>query len=319
LEEVWERRACSLATLEHLAQRIEPQSRLLRAWPLTGGISAQMTALEMEQPGGRVERLIVRQPGEATLKRNPSAATDEYRLLRVLSAGGLPVPVPRYLDESGELFTAPYLVLEFIAGETALAPSCREDFIAQMAAPLAAIHRLGDVHQELSFLPEQSRKIARTLTARPPVLDVSLDEGRIREALEPVWPLPQSSEPVLLHGDFWPGNLIWRDGRIAAVIDWEDAAIGDRLYDVATSRLDILWVFGADAMHDFTARYQAMTSTDFANLPYWDLIAALRPVSQIAEWGDVYPALGRMDITEESMRDGHARFVAQAFARLSAP
>src|SRR5207245_5037921 len=102
---------------------------------------------------------------------------------------------------------------------------------------------------------------------------------------------------VLLHGDFWPGNIIWRDGRIAAVIDWEEAELGDRLSDVAITRLDILWAFGVDAMHDFTARYRAMTSVDLVNLPYWDLYAALRPVSNIAEWAAVYPDLGSTDIT----------------------
>ena len=34
-------------------------------------------------------------------------------------------------------------------------------------------------------------------------------------------PPVQVNRPVLLHGDFWPGNILWRDGRLVAVIDWE--------------------------------------------------------------------------------------------------
>ena len=30
----------------------------------------------------------------------------------------------------------------------------------------------------------------------------------------------------LLHGDYWPGNVLWQQGRLAAVLDWEDAALG---------------------------------------------------------------------------------------------
>src|SRR5215213_1291195 len=88
--------------LERLAQRIEPQSSLLRAWPLAGGISAQMTALEIALPDGRTKKMIVRRPGDATRSRNPHAAHDEFKLLRLLRSLGLATPAPYYLDQSGE-------------------------------------------------------------------------------------------------------------------------------------------------------------------------------------------------------------------------
>jgi Ser/Thr protein kinase RdoA (MazF antagonist) len=121
----------------------------------------------------------------------------------------------------------------------------------------------------------------------------------------------------LLHGDFWPGNTVWRDGRLVAVIDWEEAAFGDPLADLAVSRLDILWIFGLSAMNDFTQQYRSVTGINVINLPYWDLYAALRPASHIAEWAAVYPPLGRPDITEETMREGHRLFVTQAFETLT--
>jgi hypothetical protein len=64
-------------------------------------------------------------------------------------------------------------------------------------------------------------------------------------------------------------------------------------------------------MQDFTRQYQSMTTTDFTNLPYWDLYAALRPASNIAEWT-------ADDIVEKTMREEHRWFITQAFARLSA-
>ena len=66
---------------------------------------------------------------------------------------------------------------------------------------------------------------------------------------------------MLLHGDFWPGNILWRYGQLVAVIDWEDAALGDPLADVANSRLEILWAFGIDAMQSFTHYYQSLTAS----------------------------------------------------------
>jgi len=129
--------------------------------------------------------------------------------------------------------------------------------------------------------------------------------------LEAVWPLPKRNKSVLVHGDFWPGNILWKDGRLAAVIDWEDAELGDPLADVANTRLEILWAFGFDAMNSFTSHYRSTASIDFNDLPYWDLCAALRPAFRIGEWaGD--------DATEIAMRESHKLFINQAFELLPA-
>jgi hygromycin-B 4-O-kinase len=41
-------------------------------------------------------------------------------------------------------------------------------------------------------------------------------------------------ERRLVHGDWGSNNLLVADGRVTAVLDWENAAIGDPFYDVAT-------------------------------------------------------------------------------------
>ena len=84
---------------------------------------------------------------------------------------------------------------------------------------------------------------------------MALREGMLRQLLHRHWPPPVPERTVLLHGDFWAGNLLWRDATIVAVIDWEEAATGDPLTDVATTRLDLLWAFGPGAMTAFTDHY----------------------------------------------------------------
>ena len=117
---------------------------------------------------------------------------------------------------------------------------------------MAALHRLNGVYPALSYLPDKEQTIVREVGTGPAAADESLDERRIRETLQAVWPLPHRNPAVLLHGDFWPGNTLWRDGKLVAVIDWEDAALGDPLADLARSRLEVLWAYGGDAMHAFT-------------------------------------------------------------------
>ena len=295
---------------EQVVQKIDPQSKLLRIWELQGGVSARVTALESERPDGQTKKMVVRQHGDVDLKHNLHIATDEFKLLQLLHSVGVAAPMPYHLDQSGEIFSTPYIVIEYIEGETTFAPSDVTDFILQFTTYLSRIHSVDCLELDVSFLPQQDQRFAEKLRERPTNIDESVDERQIRDVLESVWPLPQQNKSVLLHGDFWPGNIVWKDGQLAAVIDWEDAALGDPLADVANSRLEILWAFGIDAMQSFTQQYQAMTTFDFTHLPYWDLCAALRRITQIAQWG-------LDDITEKTMRERHRWFITQAFEKLS--
>jgi aminoglycoside phosphotransferase (APT) family kinase protein len=295
---------------EQLVQKIDPQSKLLRAWELQGGVSAQVTALEIERPDGQTKKMIIRRHGAVDLQQNPQIAADEFKLLQITKSAGLATPAPYYVDLSGEIFPNPYIVIEYIDGKPEFALDTITDLIPQLAMHLARIHAVDCSNLDLSFLPKQEKRSAKKLSERPTQLDESLGEGRIRDFLESIWPLSQENASVLLHGDFWPGNILWRDIRLRAIIDWEDAALGDPLADVANTRLEILWAFGIDAMQSFTQRYRSMTTIDFTNLPFWDLFAALRPASKLSEWA-------ADDIAEQRMRERHRLFVTQAFETLS--
>ena len=296
-------------TFELVVQKFEPQSKLLRTWELKGGVSAQVAAIEIERPDGYTQKMIVRQHGEVDLKHNPHIAADEFKLLQLLHSVGLAVPEPYYLDQSGEIFPTPYVVIEYIEGETIFGPHYIADFILQLAMQLYRIHEVDCVKLDVSFLPLHAEKVAEKIGERPEKVDEAFEEGRILDVLEEVWPLSEQNRSVLLHGDFWPGNILWRDGQIVGVIDWEDAALGDPLADIANSRLELLWAFGVEAMQRFTDHYQSLAGIDFANLPYWELYAALRRISQIAEWG-------LDEITEKTMRERLGWFIAQVFMNL---
>jgi aminoglycoside phosphotransferase (APT) family kinase protein len=286
-------------------QSIDPRMMLVRAWGLAGGVSAEITALEVEQPDGKRVKLIVRRHGEVDRTHNAHIARDEFRLLQVAQSHGLATPKPYYFDESRELFPTPLLVIEYVEGETEFVPADLSDFVAQIAEQLAKIHGV-PCSPELSYLPNQDKGFGD----RADPLDVSLGEARIRDALESAWPLVQENSAVLLHGDYWPGNILWKDGQVAAVIDWEDARVGDPLADLANCRLELLWALGEAAMTGFTERYRSLTSINFTNLSYWDLVVALRPCGRLSGWG--------LDAeTEQRMREQHGWFVDQAITQLT--
>jgi aminoglycoside phosphotransferase (APT) family kinase protein len=286
--------------------------RLVRSWSLDGGISTSMTAFEVELPNGRRRKLIARRPGSYRLRQNPDAAAAEFRVLRTLWEAGLPVPEALSLEPGADETPEPCLILEYVEGRVELDPEDAEGYLRRYAGQLARIHQLDLSKADLGFLEVQTRGYRK----RREVSNDSLRETEIRDALDRAGPPPRSNPPVLCHGDFWPGNVLWREGEIAAVIDWEECLIGEPLADLAICRLDLWWILGEAAAAYFTDRYQSRMSLDLGGLPYWDLCASLRPIAGIEEWAAAYPPLGRADVTAETMRRDHQAFVDQALSRL---
>lgn len=297
------------ASLYDLLQQFAPGADLARWWSLDGGFSAQMTAMEVRLPSGEIRQVIARLHGPRDLGINPDVALDQYRLLQALSKTRLPVPRPLHLDQTCEDFEQPVLVLEFVEGTTVVGPDNVVSAMPQMAEMLARIHNIDPAAHDLKFLPsEETRNNARI--AQPPNnLDEVLQEGHIRETLANIWPVPVRNSDTLLHGDFWSGNVLWENSKIVAVIDWENALIGDPVEDLANARMEIFREFGADAMDQFTREYQSMSNADLSQLAKWDLLAALRPAGRIADWVNTAKE-------EEALIKGHAGFVEQAVRNL---
>ncbi len=294
---------------ERLLAHMAPDARLLRARELTGGVSARVTALEVGHADGQSERFVVRQYGAVDLAQNPHVAEHEFALLEVLHAAGLPVPAPIYVDANGDILGSPGIVVEFIDGSPGTNGIPAERVSQELASQLARIHAIDPMRHGLTFLPDQTERSAQRLAGTPTTLDDELDEGRIRATLNAAWPLTSRNRLTLLHGDFWPGNTLWLDGRLSGIIDWEDAGIGDPLADLANTRLELLLFFGQDALDRFTSHYLALNTVDTSGLPYWDLCATLRPITGMPDWG--------LDAdTLHSMRTGLEAFINQAFMAL---
>jgi aminoglycoside phosphotransferase (APT) family kinase protein len=288
-----------------------PGARLESCAPLSGGVSARAVLAELRCADGATERVVVRRPTRASVEQVRRIVESEQRLLSRLPAWGVPAPRLRFVDcERGAL------VLDHVEGAVNLQPPHSLEQLEQMAEMLARIHR-APLDSELSQLLPATWWSAQLQETRE--LDHSLDEAGLRAALERFGPPQQPNAPVLLHGDYWPGNILWRAGKLAAVLDWEAAKHGEPLFDLAIARLDVLWVFGEQAMQELTELYRARTQLDFRDLPRWDLQAALRPMGNLACWAPAYaPApLSRPDIDEPHMRAGHERFVRQALDSLS--
>jgi aminoglycoside phosphotransferase (APT) family kinase protein len=291
---------------------VEPGSMPVRHTNLGGGISCTMTLLEVVTSSSETKRLVVRQVGKWSFEHFPDSVRNEFSLLTFLSENGIPVPTPLYVDTSNTILTRPYLVLDYVDGSPDLETNDRKRRAINMANQLADIHSLDVSNAAFDFI---TPSVVNIRPATGP-LNEALQEANVRSALILALPMVEENDYRFRHGDFWPGNLLWKDGEIAAVIDWEETSIGDPLFDVAIARLDILWAYGEEAMNAFTNQYRKRMDIDFTHLPFWDLRVSLRPMENIAGWATAFPTLGRHDVTEETMIRGHRWFVDQALNKL---
>jgi aminoglycoside phosphotransferase (APT) family kinase protein len=298
-----------------IIKRTLPCGRLIKSWSLKGGISALMIAFEVQTPGGERKKFVLRQAGEESFKLNPGSIKNEYLLLMQLNTFGLKTQNPILFDESCETLPTPFEVLELVEGNIDFSTHDLSRKLDAMAHELATIHSLDIKQLDVDLLPAEV--FMQDLKPETVETNEVMNEGEVREALSTCEAIAVNNKKSLLHGDYWPGNILWKDGTLAAVIDWEDAAIGDPLWDLAITRLDLYCIFGLDAMQQFTNSYRKLVDFDFSKQWYWDLNAALRFIrmagSDLAGWAEFYTPYGRSDIIEQTLIERYKGFIDLAF------
>ncbi|MFZ0546975.1 MAG: phosphotransferase, partial [Candidatus Promineifilaceae bacterium] len=125
--------------IEAIVDKIVPGAKVLRHWPLKGGMSAEMTAVEIAFEEGEVRKLVVRRPSSET----------EFQTLKLVEAMGLAVPRPYLLEGSD-------LVMDYVEGEIAFAPTNVDSYLRQMAEQLARIHSVPISPGDLPLLKWQN-------------------------------------------------------------------------------------------------------------------------------------------------------------------
>lgn len=266
------------AVFEEVARRLG--GRLLRHDPLAGGVSARVEALDLVLADGETRRVVLRLPGAAAWKAQAADTTRrEFELLEWLHARGLPVPRPLLLDLSRAVSARPFFVMEHVEGGREIADV--SDALPRVAELLARVHGLP--LEDVPPLPEREDPVAGLLEFLPP----GHDALRARLVDDPPRLSPRRA---LLHGDYWPGNLLWRERELVGLIDWEDAALGDPLSDVACCRLELRYKYGHEAAGAFTARYAGRVAWDLGELPLWDAYVSAAALSSMGHWG-LDPAL----------------------------
>jgi aminoglycoside phosphotransferase (APT) family kinase protein len=149
---------------------------------------------------------------------------------RRAAAAGTPVPHVLTADNSPAALGNPFLICEAIGGETlgrrihrSLDEAGRRRLLEQCAQALAAIHRADPGGVGLT----ETDQLAEWRGRLDEMGDTTATFEWAFRRLSAHRPAP--GPPRLVHGDFRMGNLIVDESGLAAVLDWELAAIGRRV------------------------------------------------------------------------------------------
>jgi len=313
------------AALARLAAELGRDATIDSVRELRGGLGAAMHSFRLRS-GTDTRRLVLRRYLQPVLEG--SRRTVAYRAWRTLAALErlcISAPRPIWLDSAitsshpptAYLFRYPALVMSFVPGRTGLRPTNIESWIDQLAAALVRIHHAPAISVDLTFLPgpgETARRIIRQASRRS---GLSRDpDGQAALACVRRLLLGTKQEsPVLVHGDFWAGNTLSQGARVTAVVDWDSAAIDQPALDVGYCRMDLAMLGPAGAPDAFLHAYERRAGRPITNLPFWDLLAALRALPDPERWLPGYHALERTDITAAGMSKGLHAFIAGALRR----
>lgn len=250
--------------------------QIISADRLTGGVSADVYRLDLVLADNRRFSVVLRAHG---VSHSGHGAQLEFDLLKALHGAGMAVPEPLLVDTSGDLVPESFLIMSFVEGSTHIPEGLEHERIESMAAVLAQIHTLSS--EELPELPRRDEPWPELLDYLPDGRQWRALGQRLGELELPGF----DNTPHLLHGDFWPENLLWKDGQITAVLDWEDSAIGDRHSDVATARVELRYLFGREIMDQFTQAYVRHLPIDRARLMFWQIYVAAAAQKYMGYWG----------------------------------
>lgn len=217
----------------------------------TGALVVERTQGGMSNPTyflrrGDWQAVLRKQPG-SVLMPSAHAIDREFRVLKALHGGAVPVPEPLHYCSDRDVLGTPFYLMEWLQGRVfesfstpGFSPDERRAAFESMGATMAAIHRLdfraaglGDYGRPGNYFARQLNRWSQQWTqfrrgdGHNPELDFLV--GWLAERV------PDSELLALCHGDFRITNMIFHatEPRVIGVIDWELSTLGHPLVDVA--------------------------------------------------------------------------------------
>lgn len=260
--------------LQKVLNSFVPGLELIHFEPLTGGVSSEVFLIEAKQNKTQI-KLVLRYEAGPPSKND---IKNEFNLLQALANTNIPSAEPLFIDTSCKILDKPFMLLSFLEGDINIPNTDNLDLITKMADQLRSIHSINPAL--LPDLPIQIDPMEGLLKYLP-----KGDEWmEIRNYLSSLKNTAFEGQRVFLHGDFWPGNILWAKDQIVAVIDWDYAAIGDPVSDLAVSSLEMRYEYGKEGMNQLCEAYLKHSIIDNSRFSLWLISIASSTLHFINQW-----------------------------------
>jgi aminoglycoside phosphotransferase (APT) family kinase protein len=256
--------------------------------------------------------------GAVVVKRYPRRRSDtvrfEWERLRFAQRVHAPVPRPLALDTEGRWFGVPALAMSRLAGHPEVRPRDVDGWLRQLASALVAIHETDTTGAGGPLLRPSAVETWRPPKLRQPSPLAERTVAAIQRHLPGL-----SWQPVLIHGDFHPGNTLWNRDRLTGIADWCESRLGPGSYDLANCRADVALLLDRAAADRLTHHYAAIAGAEPADLPVFDLVCGF---DALRKGGTrilgAYRQQGRTD-SPQQFADRATDFLRHTLADLGAP
>jgi aminoglycoside phosphotransferase (APT) family kinase protein len=240
---------------------------------LVSGNSRTTWAAELKRGDEELEIVLRVDAGDGPFSGTPLDLAREARTYAALQGTGVRIPA-FYGYDAG---------LDALAlGRAPGKPDWNEEVLAALLAELARLHALDAEPLDLPGARTAAAELelwgdiaATRISPASALVEFALARLRERFPGEP-------PRPAVLHGDPGVGNLLWHEGEISALLDWEMSHVGDPYDDLAfvtvrtAMHLLPLPEYGAAVAASYFA--DPATELDAARLRYWQAVGVLRNV-----------------------------------------
>ena len=225
------------------------RARVVAVEPLSDGLSNVTCRLALRD--GSVDAAVLRvQPERGIFE--PYDVLREGEVLRCLARTSVPVPSVLASERDPRFFGAPFLLLEWVDAPHMPAPDSSVAENRRTQQLMVDPQGLARVVTPVDIVPGQVRlrvrgpdQLHEAKHYTRPDNEIDVVEGRMRAFGCDKEPLltqalaalresrPSQGRVALCQGDPNPFNYLFRDGKVVAVVDWEQARISDPRSDVA--------------------------------------------------------------------------------------
>lgn len=231
----------------------------------------------------------------------PRMVATNARALELSAELGLSAPGLVGADLDGRTCGTVATLETWLPGSSALPPVVSVARLRNAGAALAKVHAFSIEPQE--HLPIRPRPVAvddfaadRRAGLMPTTELLQQADEMIRKHVVP------AGDQVFVHGDAWPGNMLFEGDTCTALIDWKTAGVGDPGVDLSGFRLQMAIQYGSDTPEEVLRGWQDQAGREAGSVSYWDGVAALNTPTELSGFPGFTADGSRLDTAAVTQR-----------------